>query len=92
MLIMGSGNCVTVDKPCEYPIAVLPLREKRKKCLPGEQQPWKPADGAVMTMTQALGPCISSARRPITMAFKSDELFHYCMSHPFGHIKILTLP
>ncbi|CAJ0544553.1 Ff.00g036740.m01.CDS01 [Fusarium sp. VM40] len=71
------GNCVTVDKPCEYSTAVLPLREKRKKFLPGEQQPWKPADGTVMTMSQDLGPCISSARRPITMAFKSDELFHY---------------
>ncbi|CAG7563423.1 unnamed protein product [Fusarium equiseti] len=68
------GNCISVQRQCEYPSAILPLRERRKKCLPGEQQPWTDA----VTMSKAIGPCTSVAKRPIPMAYRSDELFHYC--------------
>ncbi|RFN49921.1 hypothetical protein FIE12Z_5820 [Fusarium flagelliforme] len=61
------------ERQCEYPSAVLPLRERRKKCLPGEQQPWTDA----VTMPKVIGSCTSVATRPIPMAYRSDELFHY---------------
>ncbi|UZP38093.1 hypothetical protein NXS19_005909 [Fusarium pseudograminearum] len=67
------GNCLVVQRQCEYPTAVLPLRERRKKCLPGEQQPWTNA----VTISRAIGPCTSVATRPISMAYRSDALFHY---------------
>lgn len=70
----SSGNCISVQRQCEYPPAVLPLRERRKKCLPGEQQPWIDAS----TMPKVIGSCTSVAMRPIPMAYRSDELFHYC--------------
>ncbi|KAI1071705.1 hypothetical protein LB507_005103 [Fusarium sp. FIESC RH6] len=67
------GNCISVQRQCEYPSTVLPLRERRKKCLPGEQQPWTDA----VTMPKVIGSCTSVATRPIPMAYRSDELFHY---------------
>ena len=70
----SSGSCISVQRQCEYPSAVLPLRERRKKCLPGEQQPWTDA----VTIPKAIGSCTSVATRPIPMAYRSDELFHYC--------------
>ncbi|KAF4465047.1 hypothetical protein FALBO_8106 [Fusarium albosuccineum] len=61
--------------PCEYPTPGLPLRERRKPALPGEQQPWKPEDEApALPLSRAVGPCLS---QPIKMPFKSNELFHY---------------
>ncbi|RGP59530.1 hypothetical protein FSPOR_11287 [Fusarium sporotrichioides] len=66
-------NCIDVKRHCEYPTAVLPLRERRKKCLPGEQQPWTNA----VTISRAIGPGTSGAARPIAMAYRSDALFHY---------------
>ncbi|QPC58908.1 hypothetical protein HYE67_001139 [Fusarium culmorum] len=67
------GNCLLVQRQCEYPTAVLPLRERRKKFLPGEQQPWTNA----ATISRAIGPGTSVATRPISMAYRSDALFHY---------------
>ncbi|XEV03522.1 hypothetical protein FSHL1_008809 [Fusarium sambucinum] len=67
------GNCVGIKRHCEYPAAILPLRERRKKCLPGEQQPWTNA----VTISRAVGPCTAGAARPISMAYRSDALFHY---------------
>ena len=69
-----SGNCISMQRQCEYPSAVLPLRERRKKNLPGEQQPWTDA----VIMPKVIGSCTSVATRPIPMAYRSDELFHYC--------------
>ncbi|QPC70314.1 hypothetical protein HYE68_001066 [Fusarium pseudograminearum] len=66
------GNCLVVQRQCEYPTAVIPLRERRKKCLPGEQ-PWANA----VTVSRAIGPSTSVATRPISMAYRSDALFHY---------------
>ncbi|OBS24171.1 hypothetical protein FPOA_04718 [Fusarium poae] len=67
------GNCVSAERHCEYPTAVLPLRERRKKCLPGEQQPWT----NTVTISRAVGPGTAGAARPISMAYRSDALFHY---------------
>ncbi|ESU10452.1 hypothetical protein FGSG_02854 [Fusarium graminearum PH-1] len=71
------GNCLLVQRQCEYPTAVLPLRERRKKFLPGEQQPWTNA----VTISRAIGPGTSVATRPISMAYRSDALFHYSGLH-----------
>ncbi|KAI8722749.1 Zn(2)-C6 fungal-type domain-containing protein [Fusarium sp. LHS14.1] len=74
-------NCDTAGRQCEYPLPNLPLRERRKTNLPGEQQPWAPAPPAGLAVvhlprpTRPVGPCLS--QQAINMPFRSNELFSY---------------
>ncbi|KAL4730838.1 hypothetical protein ACLX1H_002880 [Fusarium chlamydosporum] len=67
------GNCATTSQSCEYAGPVLPLRERRKSCLPGEQQPWAVA---VEPVSKSPPKAISPAR-PTHLPLHSLELFHY---------------
>ncbi|KAH7126126.1 hypothetical protein EDB81DRAFT_810448 [Dactylonectria macrodidyma] len=70
------ANCVSAERRCEFPPLGLPLRERRKKLLPGEQQPWTPPSTSKMlaVVSCEVDPfhCL-----PGRMPFRSTELFHY---------------
>ncbi|KAL3595493.1 hypothetical protein FPOAC2_09829 [Fusarium poae] len=69
-------NCDTSGLSCNYAAPSMPLRERRKSYLPGEQQPWavavKPAPVALPKPINICFPC------PIEMPLKSMELLQYC--------------
>ncbi|KAH7009930.1 hypothetical protein EDB80DRAFT_714103 [Ilyonectria destructans] len=80
------ANCVNADRPCEYPIMGLPLRERRKRWLPGEQQPWTAPHTSHMpiVVSSKVDPfhCL-----PNGMPFRSSELLHYFskLENPIGY-------
>ncbi|CAG1964739.1 unnamed protein product [Fusarium graminearum] len=68
-------NCETAGLSCGFAAPSLPLRERRKSYLPGEQQPWaliaKSTPVAPPKPISVCYPC------PIEMPLKSMELLHY---------------
>ncbi|KAH6884154.1 hypothetical protein B0T10DRAFT_493692 [Thelonectria olida] len=80
-------NCSNASKICEYPAPGLPLRDRRKTRLPGEQQPWVPPVGTSqmpMIISFEVDPFNAL---PNSMPFRSSELFHYFVKaeEPIGH-------
>ncbi|CEL04211.1 hypothetical protein ASPCAL05342 [Aspergillus calidoustus] len=79
----GSQKCLDSNKPCNYPHAVIPLRDRRvlqKNALPpGQQAPW----AVVHTPGWSVKRLPASAAMdpfdslPIKMPFRSRELYHY---------------
>ncbi|OBS22660.1 hypothetical protein FPOA_08993 [Fusarium poae] len=80
-------NCDTSGLSCNYAAPSMPLRERRKSYLPGEQQPWavavKPAPVALPKPINICFPC------PIEMPLKSMELLQYF--HKAGSNNEVTL-
>ncbi|RGP78846.1 hypothetical protein FLONG3_3045 [Fusarium longipes] len=67
-------NCATTGQACEFAAPLLPLRERRKEYLPGEQQPW----AVVGKPSPAVPPrAFSYCASHIDLPLKSIELFHY---------------
>lgn len=75
VLTILSLNCSNGDKTCEYSSG-LPLRDRRKAWLPGEQKPWTaPTTQIPMIISFQVDPFDAL---PNSMPFRSAELFHYC--------------
>jgi hypothetical protein len=81
------SNCDAAGLSCGFAAPSMPLRERRKSYLPGEQQPWavavKPTSVALPKYISSHFPC------PIDMPLKSRELLHYF--HKAGNNDQVTL-